>query len=76
MKKLGPVPGHIPGWYTELMTLHNWPPQFKPSVEERNYRATEHLRECAIKNRENGSVWGAQSLVMAGTPKHRPLGWL
>jgi hypothetical protein len=75
-KRLIPV-AYPPGYFTELVYLHNWPPGFKPqSWNRRSEINAENARANHAKSVEDGSGWGNGTIPMPGTPKHKKPGEL
>ena len=78
-----PAVQYAPGWFTELMRAHNWPPRFRSQIDRIvpiNVNG-ETAREVATRSRERGLAegkWHATGTIPIGkSPRDsRPVGYL
>lgn len=77
-----PIPEHmlVPGYFTELIRRHNWPPMFESRLAAPASRDA-HLRgAAAIAHRErqaqDGIGWGTGTSVMPNTPGNPRPAWM
>jgi hypothetical protein len=76
--KRTPTKTYPPGYFTESMTRHNWPPRFvskmdAASTSAHHQRASAKARELAV---EHGLGWGTGTIVLPNTPKHQAPGMM
>lgn len=75
-----PIPEHMlaPGYFTELIRLHNWPPMFASRIDVD--RAAVLKGAAAIAQRERaahtGEGWASGTLPMPKTPGHLRPTWM
>ena len=80
-RKAPPIPAHMlePGYFTELVRQHNWPPLFRPSValeDEPPRPAAQTALAVREHQAQTGQGWGSGTVVMGRTPKNaRPM-WI
>ena len=62
-----PGPAYPPGWFTQDMLLHNWPPGWRPSSFGDDISRAARLRAAAtqgrIESQERGVGWGKGTLT-------------
>lgn len=62
-----------PGYFTELMARHDWPPLFSSQLSRVDWRAgpSASMRASATRERAfaNGEGWGSGTILLPGTPK-------
>jgi len=67
-----------PGWFTELIRLHNWPPGFVSALDREKPEFKPHVTTDEQRERQiaAGYGWGSGTVPMPGTPKRRAPGWM
>lgn len=74
------IPEHMlePGYFTELMRRHNWPPMFESRIDEQAPRPLIGAALIAHRERQaqDGTGWATGTVVMGGTPGHQRPAWM
>lgn len=75
-----PIPEHmrVPGYFTELMRRHNWPPMFEPQPVDRQVSEAKSRGATEARERQaaQGIGWAGGTCVMPGTPGHLRPAWM
>lgn len=74
-----PAVEYPPGYFTELIRRHNWPPRFEPHGID-GADLSDQRRLAALVGRERaadaGVGWGSGTMVMPKTPGHLRPGFM
>lgn len=77
--KLQAAEGYVPGYFTEDMRAHDWPPGFVAAAPTDRLGLRISAR-AALENRERmaetGQGWAGGTVVMPGTPSQMRPGWM
>lgn len=74
-----PAREYPPGYFTELVRRHNWPPGFESRIGDEDTARPNVVAAAAARERQSqdGTGWGNGTVVgMARTPKHRRPAWI
>ena len=66
-----------PGYYTELIVRHNWPPNYRPHPwDSRAETNAANARANHASAAAAGAGWGTGTIPMPNTPKHLAPAWI
>ena len=75
-RRLIPV-AYPPGYFTELIYKHNWPPGFMPQPWNRRSEINaENARQNHATAAEKGAGWAYGTIDMPNTPTNLRPGWI
>lgn len=71
--------GYPPGYFSELVVKHDWPPEFRPStaVVDRISGSAASARSSATREAAaaRGEAWGIGRILLPGTPLQAKPSW-